>query len=168
MIRRPPRSTQAKTLFPYTTLFRSPGGMCACVSVSCSVSGAHPGAGSCRWHGDRLSPRPSLTSSSALLSPHPSQHLSRGVTVHLFACLLVKHRGRKLKCPRGPGKVRSVAEVVWGEQKGTAGRVGQRNVGPVLQGQLLLSASCSSPRGEAGPEAPGLRDRKSTRLNSSH
>ena len=24
MIRRPPRSTQAKTLFPYTTLFRSP------------------------------------------------------------------------------------------------------------------------------------------------
>ena len=25
MIRRPPRSTQAKTLFPYTTLFRSPG-----------------------------------------------------------------------------------------------------------------------------------------------
>ena len=29
MIRRPPRSTQAKTLFPYTTLFRS----CVCVSV---------------------------------------------------------------------------------------------------------------------------------------
>ena len=26
MIRRPPRSTQAKTLFPYTTLFRSPRG----------------------------------------------------------------------------------------------------------------------------------------------
>ena len=25
MIRRPPRSTQAKTLFPYTTLFRSTG-----------------------------------------------------------------------------------------------------------------------------------------------
>ena len=27
MIRRPPRSTQAKTLFPYTTLFRSQGGL---------------------------------------------------------------------------------------------------------------------------------------------
>src|SRR5213596_3847084 len=26
MIRRPPRSTQDRTLFPYTTLFRSPGG----------------------------------------------------------------------------------------------------------------------------------------------
>src|SRR5216117_4454291 len=25
MIRRPPRSTQGRTLFPYTTLFRSPG-----------------------------------------------------------------------------------------------------------------------------------------------
>ena len=31
MIRRPPRSTQAKTLFPYTTLFRSR--VCVCVRV---------------------------------------------------------------------------------------------------------------------------------------
>src|SRR3546814_20232636 len=29
MIRRPPRSTRTDTLFPYTTLFRSPGGMVA-------------------------------------------------------------------------------------------------------------------------------------------
>src|SRR3546814_3577123 len=28
MIRRPPRSTRTDTLFPYTTLFRSPGGRC--------------------------------------------------------------------------------------------------------------------------------------------
>src|SRR3546814_6888899 len=27
MIRRPPRSTRTDTLFPYTTLFRSPGGI---------------------------------------------------------------------------------------------------------------------------------------------
>src|SRR3546814_10496421 len=27
MIRRPPRSTRTATLFPYTTLFRSPGGL---------------------------------------------------------------------------------------------------------------------------------------------
>ena len=33
MIRRPPRSTQAKTLFPYTTLFRSGGEECVCVCV---------------------------------------------------------------------------------------------------------------------------------------
>src|SRR3546814_9367960 len=28
MIRRPPRSTRTDTLFPYTTLFRSPRGLC--------------------------------------------------------------------------------------------------------------------------------------------
>src|SRR3546814_3993222 len=30
MIRRPPRSTRTDTLFPYTTLFRSPGGEARC------------------------------------------------------------------------------------------------------------------------------------------
>ena len=34
MIRRPPRSTQAKTLFPYTTLFRSHTHTHACLSVT--------------------------------------------------------------------------------------------------------------------------------------
>src|SRR3546814_5733003 len=29
MIRRPPRSTRTDTLFPYTTLFRSQGGLCS-------------------------------------------------------------------------------------------------------------------------------------------
>src|SRR3546814_12358676 len=29
MIRRPPRSTRTDTLFPYTTLFRSPGSICS-------------------------------------------------------------------------------------------------------------------------------------------
>ena len=43
MIRRPPRSTQAKTLFPYTTLFRSKIGTLAFVTsnsenISSSVS----------------------------------------------------------------------------------------------------------------------------------
>src|SRR3546814_16873530 len=33
MIRRPPRSTRTDTLFPYTTLFRSPGGVIANVGV---------------------------------------------------------------------------------------------------------------------------------------
>src|SRR3546814_3167297 len=32
MIRRPPRSTRTDTLFPYTTLFRSPGQVTACLS----------------------------------------------------------------------------------------------------------------------------------------
>src|SRR3546814_1414922 len=40
MIRRPPRSTRTDTLFPYTTLFRSPGRFHAL-----RVIGAHLGAG---------------------------------------------------------------------------------------------------------------------------
>jgi 3-oxoacyl-[acyl-carrier protein] reductase len=38
MIRRPPRSTQPTTLFPYTTLFRS-----ASVVIVASISGSRPG-----------------------------------------------------------------------------------------------------------------------------
>src|SRR5213079_3697514 len=41
MIRRPPRSTQQPTLFPYTTLFRSPtSGTSALVIASQQISGA--------------------------------------------------------------------------------------------------------------------------------
>src|SRR3546814_1204428 len=40
MIRRPPRSTRTATLFPYTTLFRSP---CARRSASARVWGARDG-----------------------------------------------------------------------------------------------------------------------------
>src|SRR3546814_7402076 len=54
MIRRPPRSTRTDTLFPYTTLFRSP--------CCCAVSGGGP-----RWGQDN---RP---------SPHPHEIRSKGV-----------------------------------------------------------------------------------------
>src|SRR3546814_20036752 len=37
MIRRPPRSTRTDTLFPYTTLFRSPGGV-ASGKAPCGVA----------------------------------------------------------------------------------------------------------------------------------
>ena len=40
MIRRPPRSTQAKTLFPYTTLFRSPASVRG--PPPAAASGGHP------------------------------------------------------------------------------------------------------------------------------
>jgi phosphoribosylformylglycinamidine cyclo-ligase len=39
MIRRPPRSTQALTLFPYTTLFRSKGFAKACADNHCALIG---------------------------------------------------------------------------------------------------------------------------------
>src|SRR3546814_4076039 len=42
MIRRPPRSTRTDTLFPYTTLFRSPGGR-ICVR-SCRKLSSNSGA----------------------------------------------------------------------------------------------------------------------------
>src|SRR5881392_2069604 len=49
MIRRPPRSTQRTTLFPYTTLFRSPpGGAAAALAESLlerTIPGRTPGTG---------------------------------------------------------------------------------------------------------------------------
>ena len=59
MIRRPPRSTQAKTLFPYTTLFRSPPHLLVFLTSSL-LCFAPPSI--------LLSPRPS---SPLPLPPHP-------------------------------------------------------------------------------------------------
>src|SRR3546814_8720811 len=42
MIRRPPRSTRTDTLFPYTTLFRSPGGLRE--KIPLAVVGGHAAA----------------------------------------------------------------------------------------------------------------------------
>src|SRR5438105_12692832 len=57
MIRRPPRST----LFPYTTLFRSPAGATGAETATASgarASGdASPGTGGGNWDGDRKSTR---------------------------------------------------------------------------------------------------------------
>src|SRR3546814_3946432 len=41
MIRRPPRSTRTDTLFPYTTLFRSPCSSSRCCTTRCSPAGFH-------------------------------------------------------------------------------------------------------------------------------
>ena len=43
MIRRPPRSTQAQTLFPYTTLFRSPAD--AALMMQLGAEGVFVGSG---------------------------------------------------------------------------------------------------------------------------
>src|SRR3546814_1581861 len=42
MIRRPPRSTRTDTLFPYTTLFRSPDGAAAALRADSGEAGRHP------------------------------------------------------------------------------------------------------------------------------
>src|SRR3546814_4002172 len=44
MIRRPPRSTRTDTLFPYTTLFRSPAAAVAPVAVADPIAGGETGA----------------------------------------------------------------------------------------------------------------------------
>src|SRR3546814_17715366 len=51
MIRRPPRSTRTDTLFPYTTLFRSPGQEC---QGQHEVEQDGAAAGACHCHGPRL------------------------------------------------------------------------------------------------------------------
>src|SRR3546814_13197841 len=43
MIRRPPRSTRTDTLFPYTTLFRSPCQGASPRRAGCQHQGHHPG-----------------------------------------------------------------------------------------------------------------------------
>src|SRR3546814_9803688 len=43
MIRRPPRSTRTDTLFPYTTLFRSPAGLQQIVNAQAPVPGTEVG-----------------------------------------------------------------------------------------------------------------------------
>src|SRR6187399_3447528 len=51
MIRRPPRSTQQRTLFPYTTLFRSHGGNAHGVG---QLTGSLSGAGRSEEHTSEL------------------------------------------------------------------------------------------------------------------
>ena len=79
MIRRPPRSTQAKTLFPYTTLFRScvhecpyvGGCVCVCVCVCVSFQAVHPSPLSCGRSDRRARQKPV----PVLLCVHPGSRL---------------------------------------------------------------------------------------------
>src|SRR3546814_13336804 len=50
MIRRPPRSTRTDTLFPYTTLFRSPGSQYCKMTLALRTDTDHQVGLS--WHGD--------------------------------------------------------------------------------------------------------------------
>src|SRR2546422_8558403 len=91
MIRRPPRST----LFPYTTLFRSPEADAPAVSPSAGVLALS--------RDDRLidhQPRSPSSRESARSEEHTSELQSR---LHLVCRLLL---AKKLRClPRGPALV---------------------------------------------------------------
>src|SRR3546814_4783124 len=59
MIRRPPRSTRTDTLFPYTTLFRSPAGRRQGLH-SGWLSAHHPAGRGARPHAGREGPAPAF------------------------------------------------------------------------------------------------------------
>src|SRR3546814_9118503 len=118
MIRRPPRSTRTDTLFPYTTLFRSRGGL----------GPAHRRT------------RPGLT---------PAQH-----------------RRRRMAIPHLP-RTRPMATLT----DDLASQLQGAPVQQVAQQLGIDSSQASSAIGAALPllmGALGRKDRKSTRLNSSH
>src|SRR5216110_4067344 len=75
MIRRPPRSTQAHTLFPYTTLFRSAG-------RACRTSFAGTPRASRRWA--------SAAACCARSEEHTSELQSRELISYALFCLKKK------------------------------------------------------------------------------
>src|SRR6187431_3516473 len=82
MIRRPPRSTQQSTLFPYTTLFRSPVGP---LVPGLPAARRHPGAAR------RLAGRPGDRKSTR------SELQSRTVISYAVFCLKKKKKKKKIK-----------------------------------------------------------------------
>src|SRR3546814_15036774 len=74
MIRRPPRSTRTDTLFPYTTLFRSPS------------QAARPGSRSVGWHGN-----PSDGERPAMPGIHPDITRSEEHTSELQSLMRISY-----------------------------------------------------------------------------
>src|SRR5210317_979886 len=86
MIRRPPRSTPYPTLFPYTTLFRSPRR-----------------ANRAGWRPRRDSPRPSRSPGTRRRrsAEHTSELQSHSEISYAVFCLKKKRPGRRGRGPRG-------------------------------------------------------------------
>src|SRR5258708_15415707 len=82
MIRRPPRST----LFPYTTLFRSPPSSC-CACPSTTTSSPTPSASSAPSTGEP--PRSSSTSPSAATFKRSEEHTSELQSPDHLVCRLL-------------------------------------------------------------------------------
>src|SRR3546814_1021542 len=88
MIRRPPRSTRTDTLFPYTTLFRSPDSVCTpAVYHACQAYGTAPSPlGPWTWRGVVLKPVSSTTRSEE----HTSELQSLMRISYAVFCLKIK------------------------------------------------------------------------------
>src|SRR3546814_946781 len=92
MIRRPPRSTLTDTLFPYTTLFRSPSACAA--SGECSAGGAEPRPRAPAGGLSRLSSgaSPCLTCTTLRSEEHTSELQSLMRISYAVFCLKKKNK----------------------------------------------------------------------------
>src|SRR3546814_7044643 len=160
MIRRPPRSTRTDTLFPNTTLFRSPGRNRDRLRDDGSVPGRPPGVArphrhrSCRWRG------------AGGMSAWTDHLIVLPVVLPLAAgalMLLLDERRRRLKAVIGLAStliLLMAAVALMRLDLSLAPDIGAATVGVYLLGNwpapfgIVLVAD--------------RLDRKSTRLNSSH
>src|SRR3546814_5905167 len=142
MIRRPPRSTRTDTLFPYTTLFRS----------ALFGEGLHPNA-------DRIE----------------QHHAGHGVRAQRAAGQL----GRKFYVRDGEPEFARRLAVAYREHNAAAGAHWNTTIDPEVRARLrtdiavdMFSDEYGRPPADdrelSGFIARNTRDRKSTRLNSSH
>src|SRR3546814_18265363 len=130
MIRRPPRSTRTDTLFPYTTLFRSPSaasgpsGFCDSPTLGCGGASTLAGAGA--------DTRRTLgVGSEYVFSSRPGSDGKSGVGGSLPTSFFIQWPARGIGRPRRLARLasaealapRSMAVVVLGV------RTGQRRVG---------------------------------------
>ena len=158
MIRRPPRSTQAKTLFPYTTLFRSRNPSLEGGAESYDRVGSSPA----RWHAwTRPGCRPG-SPCRCFAATGPSE-CSRSVGSGR-PCLRRTPAGRagggtrRWPSPPPGGRCTAAPGAGWSCSTPTAEQGGQREV--FHKGAAFTTANTAG--------IPNIQDRKSTRLNSSH
>src|SRR3546814_2299189 len=139
MIRRPPRSTRTDTLFPYTTLFRSCGG----------------GAAGEKWHLKNSRTGPFCEATMALASP-PIQQILPGTAIMGIAT-------EADYPPTGHTRVKRLHDRARYDRATVHAILDAGllcHVGYVIEGQPYVTPTAYWREGE--------RDRKSTRLNSSH
>src|SRR3546814_4533444 len=149
MIRRPPRSTRTDTLFPYTTLFRSP--------LSFDERTRRCGArqvGQGKATGS--TPRPDRVGMTHL------RHGGEGLAHRPVACCRTGAEARN----DGGGNW----ELLPFDAQTSTGELRERVRFPFIfaavQRRFWLTIKSGAGSGRGG--APGSEDRKSTRLNSSH
>src|SRR3546814_7789185 len=104
MILRPPRSTRTDTLFPYTTLFRSPSSSRACSAAKCAcarLGSRHSVSPSCSGQWRDASSSPAIACSTRS-EEHTSELQSLMRISYAVFCLKKKRHHRKNKQQHPP------------------------------------------------------------------